>query len=279
MDAALAALLDDVAVELRRHGARKVLVLTGAGVSAESGIPTFRGPEGHWTVGSRIYTPPEIATRAAWDTVPCDVWRWYLRLLRHSADAAPNPAHLAIADLDRRLPGRCVTVTQNVDGLHLRAGNDPDRTFAIHGDARFVRCGADCSPDLLPLPPALLAGDVDPEREPSLRCPRCGALLRPHVLFFDESYSERLYRSESALAVASAAALLLVVGTSGATTLPNMVARAAVRSGAAVVDVNPEDDPFAELARALRRGVWVKRHATDALPEICARLIAAVGGP
>lgn len=279
MDAALAALLDDISGELRRRGDRTVLVLTGAGVSAESGIPTFRGPEGYWTVGSRIYTPPEIATRAAWGAIPFDVWRWYLRLLRHAAAAAPNRAHLAIAELDRRLPGRCVTVTQNVDGLHLRAGNDPDRTFAIHGDARFVRCGADCSPDLLPLPPALLAADVDLEREPQLRCPRCGDLLRPHVLFFDEYYSERLYRSESALAAASAAALLLVVGTSGATTLPNMVARAAVRAGAAVVDVNPDDDPFAELARALRRGAWVRSLAADVLPEICGRLIAGAGGP
>lgn len=279
MDAALAALLDDVAADLRRQGDRNILVLTGAGVSAESGIPTFRGPEGYWTVGSRVYTPPEIATRAAWDAVPLEVWRWHLRLLRHATGAAPNPAHLALAELDRRLPGRCVTVTQNVDGLHERAGSDPTRTLAIHGDARFVRCGADCSLDLLPLPPSLLLEGADPEREPGLRCPRCGALLRPHVLFFDEYYTEPLYRSETALAAAGASALLLVVGTSGATTLPNMLARAAVRAGAAVLDVNPDDDPFAELARALRRGAWVQSPASTALPAICARLIAGAGGP
>mgnify|MGYP002777737742 CR=1 FL=1 len=279
MDASLAALLDGVAGELVRRPDRKLVVLTGAGVSAESGIPTFRGPEGYWTVGSRVYEPPEIATRAAWNSIPLAVWRWYLRLLRHAASAAPNPAHHAIAELDRRLPGRCVTVTQNIDGLHLLAGNDPAQTYAIHGDARFVRCGADCSVQLHPLPPAVLAQDFDLERDPALRCRRCGALLRPHVLFFDEVYDERLYRSTSALAAADAAALLLVVGTSGATTLPNMIARAAVRAGAAVVDVNPDDDPFAELARALQRGAWVRQPATVALPPIVARLIAAAAGP
>ena len=279
MDAALATILDDVAAELRRRPDAVIVVLTGAGVSAESGIPTFRGPEGYWTVGSRVYTPPEISTRATFDAAPLEVWRWYLRLLRHAAAAAPNPAHAAIAALDRRLPGRCVTVTQNVDGLHLRAGNDPARTLAIHGDARFVRCGADCSPGLLPLPPAALAEDVDLSHEPGLRCPRCGSLVRPHVLFFDEYYSEPLYRSETALAAASAAALLLVVGTSGATTLPNLIARAAVRADAAVIDANPDDDPFAELARALRRGAWVRSPASAALPAICERLIAAVAGP
>ncbi len=103
--------------------------------------------------------------------------------------------------------------------------------------------------------------------------------MRPHVLFFDEYYSEPLYRSETALAAASAAALLLVVGTSGATTLPNLIARAAVRADAAVIDVNPDDDPFAELARALRRGAWVRSPASAALPAICERLIAAVAGP
>lgn len=274
MHAALAALLDDVADQLARDRQRLLVVLTGAGISAESGLPTFRGPEGYWTVGSRVYHPQEIATRAAWNEIPLEVWRWYLRLLIPAVRAAPNPGHLAVAELDRHLAEQCVTITQNVDGLHLRAGNHPDRTFTIHGDAAYVRCGADCSLDLLPLPAAVLADDFDPERSPDLRCPRCGALLRPHALFFDEGYTEPLYRSESALEAANRAALLLVVGTSGATTLPNMIARRAVRSGAALIDVNPDDDPFAEFARALRRGFWARATAGAALPAIAGRLIA-----
>lgn len=273
MDAALAALLDDVAGELAR-GRGRLVVLTGAGLSADSGLPTFRGPEGYWTVGSDLYTPEEIATRAAWDAMPDEVWRFTLRLIRAAAGAGPNAGHRAIAELDRHFGDRCVTITQNVDGYHLRAGNHPDRVLAIHGDAGFVRCGADCSLDLLPLPPAVLAPDFDPATDPCLRCPRCGAMLRPHALFFDEYYSEPLYRSETALQLAREAALLLVVGTAGATTLPNIIARRAVEAGAAVVDVNPNDDPFAELARALRRGFWVRDSAAAALPAIAARLIA-----
>lgn len=279
MHAALAALLDEVADELARHPGRLLVVLTGAGISAESGLPTYRGPDGHWTVGSRTYQPQEIATRAAWNEIPGEVWRWHRRLLIPAVRAAPNPGHRAIAELDRHLGARCVTITQNVDGLHVRAGNDPERTFAIHGDIAHVRCGADCSLDLSPLPAAVLADDFDPDTCPDLRCPRCRALLRPHVLFFDEAYTEPLYRSESALAAAGGAALLLVVGTSGATTLPNMIARRAVRSGAAFIDVNPDDDPYAELARALRRGLWVRDTAGAALPSIAARLIARGRAP
>lgn len=279
MHAALADLLDDVADQLGRHRDRLLVILTGAGISAESGLPTFRGPEGHWTVGSRVYHPQEIATRAAWNEIPVEVWRWYLRLLLPAVRAAPNPGHLAVAELDRHFGARCVTITQNLDGLHVRAGNDPSRTLAIHGDVAHVRCGADCSLDLLPLPAAVLADDFDPDACPDLRCPRCRALLRPHALFFDEAYTEPLYRSERALAAADRAALLLVVGTSGATTLPNMIARRAVRAGAVFIDVNPEDDPFAELARALRRGVWVESTAGAALPPIAARLIARGHAP
>lgn len=278
MDAALAALLDDVAGELGRMSGRLV-ILTGAGLSADSGLPTFRGPEGYWTVGSAVYTPEEIATRAAFTRMPAEVWRFVLRLYRASAGAAPSPGHRAIAELDRHFGDRCVTITQNVDGLHLRAGNDPNRVLAIHGDAAFVRCGADCCRDLLPLPPAALAPAFDPATDPSLRCPRCGALLRPHALFFDEFYSEALYRSDTALDLARQAALLLVVGTAGATTLPNVIAEYAVEAGAAVVDVNPHDGPFAGLARALRRGYWVRDTAAAALPPIAARLIAAARPP
>src|SRR5262245_34496521 len=101
---------------------QKVIVLTGAGVSAESGIPTFRGKEGYWTVGAREYHPQELATHAAFEAMPLEVWAWYLYRRGVCRAAAPNPAHAAIAAIERALGNRFVLVTQNVDGLHLRAG-------------------------------------------------------------------------------------------------------------------------------------------------------------
>lgn len=278
MDAALATLLDDAADRLDR-GDGKLVILTGAGLSADSGLPTFRGPEGYWTVGSTRYHPEEIVTRKAWDTIPDQVWRFCLLLLRAAATSAPNEGHRAIAELDRHFGERCLTITQNIDGYHFQAGNHPDRVYTIHGDSRYVRCGADCNFELLPAPPLALTDEFDPLAEPALRCPRCGALLRPHGLFFDEYYTEPLYRCESALAAAREAALLLVVGTAGATTLPCMIADEAATAGAAIVDVNPNDNPFAGLAERLQRGHCVRDTAAAALPPIAARLIAGTRRP
>ena len=92
--------LDDALVLVRQAGARRVVVLTGAGISAESGIPTFRGPEGYWTVGSQVYRPQEMATRAADEAMPREVWRWYLHRLEVCRQAEPNPAHAALVELE-----------------------------------------------------------------------------------------------------------------------------------------------------------------------------------
>ena len=101
-------------------------MLTGAGVSAESGIPTFRGREGYWTVGSTEYHPQEMATLQAFEAMPEEVWRWYLYRLGACREAQPNQAHRAIVRLEERLGDRFCLITQNVDGLHLRAGSSPD---------------------------------------------------------------------------------------------------------------------------------------------------------
>ena len=207
-----------------------IVFLTGAGISAESGVPTFRGAEGYWRVGSRNYQPTEMATAEAFARMPEEVWRWYLfrRAVCHAA--APNPAHLALVALERRLGERFLLVTQNVDGLHLRAGSSPARTYQIHGNLDFCRCVRGCPPAVRPLP-AVLPVDWAKERSladaerAALRCNtatrrHCGDWLRPHVLWFDESYDEPLYRYRSAMRAAETAAALIVVGTSGATTLP-----------------------------------------------------------
>jgi NAD-dependent deacetylase len=254
----------------------RVLALTGAGISAESGIPTFRGKEGYWVVGSRNYMPQEMATREMFERNPREVWRWYLYRFGVCRRVEPNQGHRALVDLDRGLGERYHLVTQNIDGLHLRAGSTRERTYCIHGDAAFVRCAAECTADLFPMPEM---GERDGETpltdadRSRLSCPRCGGWLRPHVLWFDEYYDEHWYRMQSALRAADRADLLLVVGTSGATNLPSQIGDIAWRRGIAMVDVNPEDNPFAERARSMARGFPVRGGAGERLPEIVAALL------
>ena len=121
-------------------GEGRVVALTGAGISAESGIPTFRGAEGFWVVGSRNYMPQEMATHAMFLMEPGEVWRWYLHRFGVVRHAAPNAGHEALVRLERALGERFTLVTQNIDGLHRRAGASAERTYCIHGDAAWVRC-------------------------------------------------------------------------------------------------------------------------------------------
>ena len=268
----MTALDDDVAALVRdaAAGPGRVVVLTGAGVSTASGIPTFRGPEGYWTVGSEVFTPQELATRATFERAPDAVWDWYLRRLAACRGAAPNAAHTALVRLEQTLGDRFTLITQNVDGLHRRAGSSAERTYAVHGDLAAMRCSAECGAALAPVP------EDAATRPEVLRCPRCGARMRPHVLWFDEVYDEERYRFDSSLAAAADAALLVTVGTSGATTLPALVVETAVAAGAALVDVNPEPNPFGELAARLERGAVVRAEAVDALPALVDVVTAAV---
>lgn len=265
---------------LRRAVARpgRVTVVTGAGISAASGIPTFRGPEGYWTVGAREHTPQELATRAMFERAPDEVWAWYLYRLGICRAAAPNPAHDALVRLERRLGDRFVLITQNVDGLHLRAGSTPARTYAVHGEIEWARCSRECTPEQVPLPEAVTPKQrgealTDADRA-ALRCAHCGARLRPHVLWFDETYDEPRFRFDSSLRAAADTTLLLTVGTSGATTLPALVAQRAAAAGATLVDVNPDTTPFGQLAERTG-GAIVRGRATDLLPGLVDTILAA----
>ncbi len=255
-----------------------VLVLTGAGISAQSGIPTFRGAEGYWTVGSRNYRPEELATRAAFMAMPDEVWAWYLYRRAVCRAAEPNVAHEALARLDTTLGERLLLVTQNVDGLHLRAGSPPERIYEIHGNIDFARCVAECGaaparlPDDLGLP--FERGQVvDEALRARLVCPACGGPARPHVLWFDECYDETNFRFESSLRAGERAAILLVIGTSGATNLPaHLVAMAAARRIPIVV-VGPEETPFARVAEA-GPGAFLRGTATEWVPRLAQGLSA-----
>jgi NAD-dependent deacetylase len=260
-----------------QRGDEELAFLTGAGTSAESGIPTFRGSDGFWRVGSKNYTPMDLATRAMFDREPETVWAWYLARFAACAAAQPNAAHHAIASLQAAYGKRVALITQNVDGLHQRAGSPADRTYAIHGDARFVRCSNACGVGVVPLP-AIDVNDARAGLSKPLRslltCTGCRGWMRPHVLWFDEYYDEEHYRAESAMAVARRASLLVVVGTTGATTLPMKIGLECRDRGVPIIDVNIESTPFSDMAA--RAGLLVRETATAALPRISSLLAAGI---
>ena len=257
------------------------LFLTGAGISAESGVPTFRGPEGYWRVGSRNYHPQELATRQAFEAAPAVVWDWYLHRYRTCARAEPNAAHRALVEAAQLLGERFLLITQNVDGLHRRAGSPGDRLYEIHGNIAYARCSAGCAglaplADLLELfPPA--AGL--PELPEGLRCAQCAAWLRPHVLWFDEFYDEPLFRFESSRRAASDAALLVVIGTTGGTNLPQQIAELAARSGTPLIVINPEPNPFSEWVERSGTGLYLQGRAGDWVPVLLRELQTALAQP
>jgi NAD-dependent deacetylase len=254
----------------------RIVALTGAGVSAESGIPTFRGKDGYWTVGAREYHPQELATLAAFEQMPWDVWAWYLYRRTVCRRAEPNAGHRALVELDAAFPDRFALVTQNVDGLHRRAGSPDARTFPIHGDISLMRCASDCVPDRWPIPdtvPDLGRGEpVSDETRAVLACPRCGRLARPHVLWFDESYDEPRFFLDTVRRIAGRSALVIIAGTSAQTNLPWQVVQLAAAAGATLVDINVEDNPFGDIAQ--RSGGAIRGPAAASLTAIADALIS-----
>lgn len=223
----------ELTAALARAG--RVVVLTGAGVSAESGVPTFRDAQtGLWA----RYSPEALATPEAFARDPHLVWRWYRWRRELVGRAAPNPGHLALAALERLLP-EVTLVTQNVDGLHRRAGSH--RVIELHGNILRTRCSRE---------PHVLDEAADAADLP--RCPRCDALGRPDVVWFGEPIPPAAL--EAATAAAGRCEVLLSVGTSSlvypAAALPEM-ARAA---GATIVEVNPQPTPLSARADFVLRG-------------------------
>ncbi len=256
----------------------KVVVMTGAGISAESGVPTFRGPEGYWRIGSRNYQPTELATYSAFCQMPDQVWAWYLYRRSVCNAAQPNPSHIAVARFGNALDKRQVLITQNVNGLHLRAGSPLETTYQIHGNVDYMRCSRECTPDVTAIPEEVERvwskerelGDAEREL---LRCPRCGERARPHVLWFDEMYDEIHFRFESALRAAAETDLLIVVGTTGATNLPMQVGGLVARRKKTIVVINPEPNPFTDFAAAVPNGVFLQGTAGQYLPSLLERII------
>jgi NAD-dependent deacetylase len=223
-------------------GVRRLAVLTGAGMSAESGVPTFRDAQtGLWS----RFDPMQLASPEGFRADPPLVWRWYAWRRGLVAGARPNAGHLALAQAADRFESLRI-VTQNVDGLHQRAGSG--EVIEIHGNILRSRCLDECGVRY-ERPQDLPAGEPP-------RCPGCGSWLRPDVVWFGEMLDPALLgAAEEAVAGADA---LLVVGTSGLVYPAAGLPLRARRAGARVIVVNPqptEIDPVADVVVSGAAGV------------------------
>lgn len=208
------------------RAARRVAVLTGAGVSAESGVPTFRDAQsGLWG----RYRPEDLATPEAFRRNPKLVWDWYAMRREQVHSVQPNPGHRALAELEQRVPD-FLLITQNVDGLHQRAGSR--NVVELHGNISRVKCFED----------GALVEQWDDSGETPPRCPRCGGFLRPDVVWFTESLPEDAFTR--ALTAASRCEVFLSIGTSTLVYPAAGLPRDALNAGAVVVEVNPNPTPF-----------------------------------
>lgn len=236
----------------------RVLVITGAGISAESGIPTFRGKDGYW----RNLDPAKLATPEAFARDPRLVWQWYCERRKRIRSAQPNAAHQAIVKLAANAR-EFLLVTQNVDDLHVRAEWEGERMpkekiVQIHGDIFMTRCsGCNFS---------RIERDEDSETMP--KCPECGALMRPGVVWFGEQLDAgEIARVEDFLAGGPCDAVLVIGTTAIFGYIVDWAMRAIGRTGW-LVEVNPEETSLSRFASQSLR-----KPAAIALPDIVDRLI------
>ena len=258
----------------------RVLVLTGAGVSAESGIPTFRGKDGYW----RNLDPTKLATPEAFARDPQLVWDWYRERRERIRNARPNAAHEAIARLAQRTD-EFLLVTQNVDDLHARAGIPAQRMVRIHGDIFVTRCsrcefssaGRGGSPEppgactVQPTKGRLRSIAPTSEKDANLpRCPECAALMRPGVVWFGEQLSRNELERVEDFLNNGACDVVIVAGTTATFGYIIDWAIRGSRDDAELIEVNPEETPLSRFATQ-----QVREPAAIALPRIVDELAGA----
>jgi NAD-dependent deacetylase len=229
----------------RLQRAENVVALTGSGISAESGIPTFRGEEGLW----KTYRAQDLATPQAFDRDPELVWEWYDWRRGLMSPKEPNKGHRVLAAWEASMP-QFALITQNIDGLHRLAGSQ--NVLELHGNIWKLRCTQEgtvrenLQSPLSPLPPL---------------CPGCGALLRPHVVWFGESLDPQVI--QQAFSLSARCDLMFVVGTSAVVHPAASLPLTALEAGATVVEINPEPTPLTQQVDFSFRG-----KAGEILPRI-----------
>ena len=232
----------------------RILVITGAGISAESGIPTFRGKEGYW----RNLDPMKLATPEAFERDPELVWEWYGERRQRISAAQPNAAHQAIVKLAMQADD-FLLVTQNVDDLHVRAGLPPEKMVQIHGDIFVTRCSR-CD-----------FSKQDKEDEPQAQiaqCPQCTALMRPGVVWFGEQLDSRKISIVEDFVGAKPCDLVLVIGTSA---LFGYIVDWALRArgqGGKLIEINPDETELSRFATST-----IREPAAIALPRLVDQIL------
>ena len=236
------------------EAARRIVVLAGAGISTDSGIPDFRGPQGVWTKNpaaeklstlQHYLTDPEVRKAS-----------WRGRLESPAWSARPNPGHLALAGLERR--GKLhALITQNIDGLHQKAGNSPERVIEVHGTIHFVTCwGCGWKGPMQPVLERVRAGEEDPS------CEVCGGILKSATISFGQQLVPEVIAR--AMRAAEEADLLLAVGSSLQVYPVAGAVPAAKAAGARIVIVNAQPTPLDDMADAVLRG-----NIGEVLPDLC----------
>ena len=228
---------------LRR--ARSVAVITGAGISAESGIPTFRSADGLWAQ----FNIADVATPEGFRRNPKLVWEWYIVRKQEYGRAQPNPAHYTLAEMEHHYPNFLV-ITQNIDALHFKAGNQ--KVLEIHGNIGKARC-TKCQ--------KLFDYPATQRPDTLVLCPDCGVLARPHVVWFGETYDPMIMAQATAFLAATD--VVIVVGTSGIVSTPVYLALQAINNGAYSIDINPE---ISEVSRYV--DLHLREKAGIALPKL-----------
>ena len=230
-------------IKEKLKSSKNTVVLTGAGISAESGIPTFRGKDGLW----KNYDPTELATPEAFNKNPELVWEWYNWRREIISKASPNKGHLSLADLEKK-QRHFTLITQNVDGLHSKAGSK--NILEIHGNIWRIRCTV-CGETVYNY-------DIPLNKIPP-RCENCGGLLRPDIVWFGEQLpsniisqvQEELYNCD----------LMFVIGTSGVVQPAASFAFIAKQRDAFIVEINIEKTPVTEIS-----DIFLSGKSGDILP-------------
>jgi NAD-dependent deacetylase len=213
------------------HNAQRVAVLTGAGVSKESGIPTFRDAvDGLWAK----YDPMQLATPQAFQRDPKLVWDWYEYRRTLIQPAQPNAGHIALTQIEQHTP-EFLLITQNVDDLHERAGSQ--QIVHLHGKIAENKCFDNCQGT-----PTLIEADALDLEETPPHCPHCGGYIRPNVVWFGEALPQDAFAQ--AIDFCERCDVILVIGTSGVVQPAASLSTVAKRSGAKVIEINPDDSAF-----------------------------------